>query len=321
VQLPTIELTKVYRQAGDSTILENAHRILRGEKTLVEAPDFRIIRGGATQFSQQKLAQSLVQTIPAWEKAGAYDPETDIFLSPFNVQDLGTDNLNKIISQYIGDKRGAVVHEIIACISKLYLAIGDKVFVNRRVGYITAIARNMDYIGKPPRTASKNLLRFGTYRAAIEETEQDLEEGLLQGYENFSLESLLEEEKMEKKKQASHTVTVEMETGEELHLSAVGDFSPQDFSLGYALTVHKAQGCEWKRVFFVLHKDHSVMAHRELFYTAVTRAREEFIAIAKDFMLEKAIATQRIKGNSLAEKIAFFNSGVQLTNDFCCYKD
>ncbi len=43
--------------------------------------------------------------------------------------------------------------------------------------------------------------------------------------------------------------------------------------LAYALTVHKAQGSEFPCAIVVVHKDHSFMHHRNLFYTAVTRAQ------------------------------------------------
>ena len=62
------------------------------------------------------------------------------------------------------------------------------------------------------------------------------------------------------------------------------------------------------------------MAHRELLYTAVTRASKKVILIAKDFMIEKAIATQRIKGNTLADKIEFFNAKISLDQEVRCYK-
>jgi len=129
-----------------------------------------------------------------------------------------------------------------------------------------------------------------------------------------------EEQKEDKLRQSSHVVTLEMEDDEEETLSAVGDFSSQTFSLGYALTIHKAQGCEWRNVFIVLHKDHSVMAHRELLYTAVTRAAKKVYLIAKDFMIQKAIETQKVKGNKLADKIEFFNAKVSLDVNVRCYK-
>lgn len=310
VQLPVVELTHVYRQKEGSSILDNAHRILKGQYPLIEDKNFKIIRGGNVQHSQGKLAQSLGVTIPKWHEVGEYDPEQDIILSPWNKHDLGTDNLNKIVAQFLGDEREAIVFEVIAGIAKLYLAVGDKVLFNKQVGIITSIHRNMQYWGKPPKPESNNLLRFGAYRS----TENILEdtEFALAGYENISLDEMMAEETAEKKRQASHIVDIEMETGITETLSAVGDFNPQSFSLGYALTVHKAQGCEWRKVFFILHKDHSISAQRELFYTAVTRAREQCVLIAKDFMLEKAIRSQKVKGNTVAEKIAYFNSGITL---------
>ena len=323
IQLPVVELTHVYRQAGDSTILENAHRILKGEK-LVEAEDFKIVRGGDKQFSQAKLALALANTFQKWEEAGEYDPELDIILSPFNKQDLGTDNMNKWISQHLGVKRKAVVYHIIAGITQLYLAVGDKVFYNKRVGVIKSISRNLEYQGKMPHAPSENLTRFGSYvhnGKTTEADEKDDDEGFLLAYEGIDLDKMMQEqEKEDLVRQASHVVTLDMEDEEEVTLSAVGDFSPSTFSLGYCLTVHKAQGCEWRHVYIILHKDHSIMAHRELLYTAVTRASEKVILITKDFMIDKAIATQRIKGNSLADKIEFFNAKISLDQEVKCYK-
>ena len=311
--LPVVELTQVYRQKEGSSILDNAHKILAGDSALIEDANFKIIRGGPVQHTQHKLLMSLSQTIPKWYAEGEYNPEEDIFLSPWNKQDLGTDALNKVIAQFLGDQREATVWEIVAGIAKLYLAEGDKVMYNKQIGIIKAIRKNGDYIGKAARTESKNLLRFGAYRGTIDGGGEESFE--LAGYENISLESLMEEEVGEKKKQASHVVELEMETGEIVVCSAVGDFSPQVFSLGYALTVHKAQGCEWRKVFFILHKDHSISAHRELLYTAVTRAREQCILITKDFMIQKAVANQKVKGNNILEKIAYFNAGVTNVED------
>ena len=323
LQLPVVELTHVYRQAGDSTILENAHRILAG-KSLVEAEDFKIVRGGDKQFSQAKLALALANTFQKWEEVGEYDPEQDIILSPFNKQDLGTDNMNRWISQHLGVKRQAVVYHVIAGITQLYLAVGDKVFYNKRVGVIKTISRNIEYQGKMPHAPSENLTRFGSYvhnGKTTEADEGDDDEGFLLAYEGIDLDKMMQEqEKEDLVRQASHVVTLDMEDEEEITLSAVGDFSPATFSLGYCLTVHKAQGCEWRHVYIILHKDHSIMAHRELLYTAVTRASKKVILITKDFMIDKAIATQRIKGNTLADKIEFFNAKISLDQEIKCYK-
>jgi exodeoxyribonuclease V alpha subunit len=53
----------------------------------------------------------------------------------------------------------------------------------------------------------------------------------------------------------------------------------QDISLAYALTIHKAQGSEFPCAIVVMHKSHSFMHHRNLFYTGVTRAQEVAVVI------------------------------------------
>jgi exodeoxyribonuclease V alpha subunit len=53
----------------------------------------------------------------------------------------------------------------------------------------------------------------------------------------------------------------------------------QDLSLAYALTIHKAQGSEFPCAVLVVHKAHSFMHHRNLFYTGVTRARQVAIVV------------------------------------------
>jgi ATP-dependent exoDNAse (exonuclease V) alpha subunit len=130
-------------------------------------------------------------------------------------------------------------------------------------------------------------------------------------YTGFNLEDL-EREKAERKQQASHIVHIVYEDESFDDISAAGDFAKETFSLGYALTVHKAQGSEWRKVFIVLHKDFAISLYRELFYTAVTRARTKVTIIAKDMVVQKAIKNQRIKGNTLKDKLEYFNSGADM---------
>lgn len=47
-----------------------------------------------------------------------------------------------------------------------------------------------------------------------------------------------------------------------------------ELELAYALTVHKAQGAEWKNVLLVLPDEYGSLFNRNLLYTAVTRAKE-----------------------------------------------
>jgi exodeoxyribonuclease V alpha subunit len=54
----------------------------------------------------------------------------------------------------------------------------------------------------------------------------------------------------------------------------------KNISLAYAITTHKSQGSEFKRVVYILNKSNLYMINRRNFYTAVTRAREHVHLIA-----------------------------------------
>ena len=315
IQLPVVELKKGYRQAEDGSILDNAHKILAGK--MVEAADDFLIVEGTKNHGQFKMAMALAKTFETWHNEGFYDPEQDMILSPFNKQDLGTISLNNWIAQFIGSERGAVVHEVIAGFSKLYLAIGDRVMFNKQDAIVQKITLNGDYMGKAPLPCSTNLTRFGTYKAGEHEEEEDT---LGLGYENFSLEAL-EAQDMERKQAASHTVELLLlDSNQAIEVRNAGEFAPAVFSLGYVLTVHKAQGCEWRKVFFIQHKDHNIMNYRELVYTAITRARQQLIWVAKRQYIQQGIDKPRIKGNTIQDKIEYFNANMDLGNGILCTK-
>jgi len=310
VQLPIVELRTVYRQKFNSTVLKNAHNILEG-KPLEIAPDFKIIEGGEKQHGQNITSLLLINSLQKWFKEGTYNPAEDIVLSPFNVGALGTDNLNNHIAGFVNPGE---VFEIIAGVRKFYLAVGDKIMYAKQVGTVTRIHRNGLYSGRATKPASFNMDRFGKLKGVDELEDEEDDDSVTVEY---NLESLTAEQLKELTHQASHVVEIELETGETLALSKAGDLGMSNFTLGYALTVHKSQGSEWKHVIIVLHKDHSIMAFNELLYTAVTRAAEKVTIVAKKFMLEKAIATRRLKGDTIREKVEFFNSNKMIEGIFC----
>ena len=76
-------------------------------------------------------------------------------------------------------------------------------------------------------------------------------------------------------------------------------------TLAYALSVHKSQGSEYKSVISCMLNEHALMQQRNLLYTAVTRAKQDFILLADDNALKKAINTDAtaLRCTLLAEKI------------------
>ena len=239
-----------------------------------------------------------------------YDPEEDVVLIPFNKNSMGTKMINYRIAQHLGEQRKAEIFEVIAGFEKHYLAIGDKVFCHKMDGTITNIRANMQYMGKKPMKPSVNLSRFGFYCGSASEQVDAILDGEDFDYDALDIDALGSIDDAEDRVQAaSHIVEVELESGQLVLLNSAGDFNVQIFQLGYALSVHKSQGSEWRRVFILFHKNHATMLSRELLYTAMTRAREELVIVARPELIKKAIKSPRIKGNSLKEKIEYFNSG------------
>jgi exodeoxyribonuclease V alpha subunit len=63
-----------------------------------------------------------------------------------------------------------------------------------------------------------------------------------------------------------------------------------DLRLAYAISVHKAQGCEVPVVVAVCHRSHSRMLSRPLVYTAITRARRACVVIGEQAAMAIAVA-------------------------------
>lgn len=76
-------------------------------------------------------------------------------------------------------------------------------------------------------------------------------------------------------------------------------------TLAYALSVHKSQGAEYQSVISCMLNEYGIMQQRNLLYTAVTRAKQDFILLADDKALKKAINTDAtaLRCTLLAEKI------------------
>jgi exodeoxyribonuclease V alpha subunit len=74
-------------------------------------------------------------------------------------------------------------------------------------------------------------------------------------------------------------------------LMGVRTFPHKHLELAYALTVHKSQGSEYPVVIVVLPCE-SQLNHRNLLYTAVTRARERVYLLTSNRALEQALDTE-----------------------------
>lgn len=322
-QIPVAELTKVHRTALDNPIIRQALSCLEGKKI---QQDYHGGQGVRVFHGKQKIKVatanfevSFSRLVAKMIAAGEFDPYEDMILSPFfkdNDNAVSAKNLAKAVATIISQKEHREVYEIIVGFITMYLAVGDRVFMDKIEGIVTKIEINSMYTGKLPRTASRNMDYSGRIignRGAIE-TEAAGEDFMEYDYSAVDIDAMLSSDNEdEKKRSASHIVYIRPKRflqGEDRadHIcSSVGDFA--SLTLGYALSVHKAQGSEWPNVIVALHDSNAILLFRELIYTAMTRARNRLDIMAQEHVLDKAVATQRIKGNTLAAKIEYFNGG------------
>lgn len=351
LQLPVVELTEVYRQAKESPIIDLAWKILSGDSNIfspkTESYNFTtatgkkvsrirvpaldafsreviLENGETTSVKFQPWQKSLnvdygnltaIKTFCEWENAGYYNAEEDIILCPFN-KGVGTLELNKGISDYLGKKRGAEVYEIISGFNKQYLAVGDRVLYDKEDAIITKIARNGKYFGRSPMPSSTKLDRWGhldttaltdadrlqLMHKSQEDAEMDME--AIEAFMAAANEGTAED----RVQSASHVIELRYAYQDEFDTPVVLESAGELNNLlgGYCITVHKFQGSEAERVFLLFHNTHATMIQRELLYTAVTRAKKFLHIICERDTFFKGVKSQKIKGNTIAEKAEWF---------------
>lgn len=83
-----------------------------------------------------------------------------------------------------------------------------------------------------------------------------------------------------------------------------------DITLAYAVSVHKAQGSEYQAVVMPLLTQHFIMLQRNLFYTALTRAKKLSVIVGSYKALHIAIKNDKpVRRNSLVkEKLMLLNA-------------
>ena len=98
------------------------------------------------------------------------------------------------------------------------------------------------------------------------------------------------------------------------------DIAPELLRLAYAITIHKSQGSEFDTVIFPIVKSQGRMLQRNLFYTAITRAKKKCWLLGDPFSIYKAIGNDKVVqrntsfGRAVSEEIALL-SGVRGGHD------
>lgn len=310
--LPLVELTEVYRQALESPIIRLAHRILSGNPIpSSELPDWNV--PGQLKITPWKKKIEAEAALSVSEKLfsklyddESYNPETDIILIPFN-KSYGTLELNKSIANNIARKHQRVVWEVVSGFLKHYFAVGDKVLYDREDAIILEIIPSPTYTGAQAQQESTYLDYWG-HNNKPSSVQESSEKGTAESDIDFLLAQVAANDE-DRVTQSSHQIKLLMlDSDTEKTVTKASEVN--SLILGYCLTVHKSQGSEWDKVFLLFHNSHATMMQRELLYTAVTRAKKELFVICEQDTFTNAVKSQRIKGNTLAEKAIYFQGKV-----------
>jgi len=76
-----------------------------------------------------------------------------------------------------------------------------------------------------------------------------------------------------------------------------------DVETMHAMTIHKSQGSQADEVTVLLPQEESRLLTRELFYTAVTRAKERVRVVGSEAALRAAIERRAIRASGLARRL------------------
>lgn len=237
--LEVVALTEIFRQAGKSLIVVNAHRINRGEAPILssdewEKPDFFFIPKEDPLEIVEILKEIVLHRIPS--RFGV-DPVDDIqVLTPMRRGELGAVNLNNVLQELLNPEG-----ETIARGSRLF-RVGDKVM---------QIRNNYDL-----------------------------------GVFNGDLGRVISIDREERQ------VTVRFD-----ERPVTYDWSDLDeLALGYACSIHKAQGSEYPVVVIPLHTQHYALLQRNLLYTGITRGRRLVVVVGMKRAVDIAVGNNRVRG-------------------------
>ena len=105
---PVVVLKKIFRQAGESDIVVNAHKINRGEPISLDnkSRDFFLLERNDVNVIYKHMIQLIREKLPRYVEAQPYDIQV---LTPMRKGNLGVEALNVILQKYLNppspDKR------------------------------------------------------------------------------------------------------------------------------------------------------------------------------------------------------------------------
>ena len=261
---PVVMLTKIFRQAGESDIVVNAHKINRGEEVVLDnkSRDFFFLKRQDPNMIISNVITLIQKKLPKYVDARPYDIQV---LTPMRKGVLGVERLNRILQEYLNPPEAG----------KKEKEYSDRIF--REGDKVMQIKNNYQLEWEIS-------TRYG----------MTIDKGL--GVFNGDMGIVREINTYEE------TVTVEYDEKKKVkypyHLL-------EELELAYAVTIHKSQGSEYPAVVIPLLQGPRQLYHRNLLYTAVTRARKCVTLVGSDTVFQDMIhnTNEQNRNTSLAERI------------------
>lgn len=261
---PVVMLTKIFRQAGESDIVVNAHKINRGEEVVLDnkSRDFFFLKRQDANVIISVVITLIQKKLPKYVNAQPYDIQV---LTPMRKGLLGVERLNRILQEYLNPPEAG----------KTEKEYGDRLF--REGDKVMQIKNNYqlewEVATKYGMTIDKGMGIFNGDMGIIRE---------INTYEE--------------------TVIVEYD---EKRMVKYPYALLDELELAYAITIHKSQGSEYPAVVIPLLQGPRQLYHRNLLYTAVTRARQCVTLVGSASVFQEMIrnTNEQDRNTSLAQRI------------------
>lgn len=261
----TIKLEKIFRQAMESDIVKNAHKVNNGEKIKLDnkSSDFFFIEESDAIHITARIWRLLSQKLPNYVDARTSDIQV---ITPMKKGNLGTYKLNEDLQRALNPK--AINKKEYELPNGKILREHDKVMQNKN-------DYKLDWIIK------------GMYDIPIETGK---------GVFNGDIGEVIEIDKLNKKVEVLY---------DENRYVKYEFTDLDEIELAYAITIHKSQGSEYPAVVIPILDVPRLLSNRNLLYTAITRAKKCVVIVgsekALNYMIQNKNEVRRQTG--LCEKL------------------
>ncbi len=268
--VPHVRLTDIFRQSEKSRIVLNAHRINHGEMPLLngKGTDFFFERKEYFRDAAQSIVQMVTERLPKFMGA-----------APDDMADYALRNIQVLAPAKKGECGVNVLNVMLQSAlnppapSKPQLTYGETVF---RLGDKVMQTRNDYQIEWRKETLSG--WEDGT--------------GVFNGDVGFITDVDVED----------HCLTVLFDEEREVVYQSA---QLENLDLAYALSVHKSQGSEFPVVVMPVAGGPPMLLTRNLFYTALTRARSLVVLVGREDVIRQMVENDKILGRytTLAQRL------------------